>query len=325
MQIPRVFHQIWIGPDPLPEDLARYHSTWLEHHPGWESRFWNDDNIPAGLRRPEVYDRLRSPVERGDILRYELLWRFGGVYVDADLECLRSIEPLIEDVDFFVADTEPGRVNIAIMGSVPGHPILGQALDELQPREWYGYDKAATGPLFFDRLQKRDYPNVTIFEKRHFYSKEANAREFAYAIHHEANAWKDIKAFQLDARKAATRAQKAKDEAQKWRRRYEEAEARLARSQPASSAQPPSSTRDEVRRTDPPQTARPSLGRTAAFAAGAVAALAVATLDGYDGISRLVTDHNDWGDIQYVITLAWIPIAAIGAAVLLRRRRDVRT
>ena len=231
MLIPRVFHQVWVGPNPLPEEFARYQQTWLDHHPGWELRFWTETNLPEGLRRPEAYDRLRDPVERCDILRLEVVWRFGGVYVDTDFECLRSIEPLIENVEFFTADTEPGRVNHAILGSVRGHRILDRALDEIQPREFYGYDKEATGPLFFDRLLK-DYPDATVFEKKLFYSKSATAREHAYAIHHEANAWKDAEAFRADALKAARKARKAKKEADQWRLKYEESEAKLARLRP---------------------------------------------------------------------------------------------
>ena len=53
-------------------------------------------SLPGDLRRPEAAERLRAPAERSDILRLELLWREGGVYVDTDFECLRSIEPLLD-------------------------------------------------------------------------------------------------------------------------------------------------------------------------------------------------------------------------------------
>ena len=68
MLIPRVFHQVWLGLDPLPEAHARYQETWLEHHPGWELRVWTDENLPPDLERKEVYERLRQPAERSDML-----------------------------------------------------------------------------------------------------------------------------------------------------------------------------------------------------------------------------------------------------------------
>jgi inositol phosphorylceramide mannosyltransferase catalytic subunit len=226
--IPRVFHQIWVGPDPFPEEFARYQRTWLDHHPGWELRFWTEGNLPEGLRRPEAYERLRAPAERSDILRLELLWRFGGVYVDTDFECLRSIEPLLGNVEFFAADIDKRRVNNALIGSIPGHPILDRALSELQPREFHGYDKEAAGPLFLDRLLE-DYPEARIFDKRLFYAHGRAAREHGYAIHHEANAWKDADLLRGQVQQERTKARKAREEAMRWRSRYEQSEATLTR------------------------------------------------------------------------------------------------
>jgi mannosyltransferase OCH1-like enzyme len=182
----------------LPDEFARYRQTWAEHHPGWEMRLWTEDNLPKDLRRAEVYERLRVPAERADILRLEVLWREGGVYLDTDFECLRSIEPLIEGLDFFSAYLKPGRTNNAVIGAVPGHPILDRALDELKPRDVYGYDKAAAGPFFFDALLK-DYPEVKLFGPALFYPSSPEERERAAAIHHMDRSWKDAEGFKAAA------------------------------------------------------------------------------------------------------------------------------
>ena len=42
MRIPRLFHQIWVGPDPFPEEYAALQQTWRTHNPDWELRFWRD-------------------------------------------------------------------------------------------------------------------------------------------------------------------------------------------------------------------------------------------------------------------------------------------
>src|SRR5204863_264320 len=80
-------------------------------------------------------------VERADILRLELLWRYGGVYIDTDFECLKPIDELLEGVEFFTGllkragPSKPARVNNAIFGAGPGHPLLDRALDELRVHE----------------------------------------------------------------------------------------------------------------------------------------------------------------------------------------------
>ncbi|NYK77369.1 hypothetical protein GPW07_24425, partial [Salmonella enterica subsp. enterica serovar Typhimurium] len=87
----------------MPDEFARYGESWRRHHPSWEVRLWTDENLPDDLVRKEAYERLRKPAERSDIIRLEVVLRYGGVYVDTDIECLRSIEPLIEGVEFWTA------------------------------------------------------------------------------------------------------------------------------------------------------------------------------------------------------------------------------
>ena len=186
MLIPRIFHQIWVGADPFPEEFVAYRQSWIDRHPEWELRLWTEENVPSDARRPEVYELLRQPAERSDILRFELLWRFGGVYVDCDFECLRSIDPLLEEVTFFAGYRKPARANNALIGAVPGHPLVDRALTEIRPRTTYGpVDKDGTGPVFFNRVLA-DFPEATIFEQNVFYPRTPNGRQKAYAVHHRA-------------------------------------------------------------------------------------------------------------------------------------------
>jgi len=149
-------HRGWTGvrrgPGPLPGWFAAHGESGASLNPGWEVRLWTEETIPEDLRRPEVRERLRVPAERSDILRLEILWRHGGVYVDTDFECIRPLEPLVGGLDFFCAYLKPGQANNAFIGATSGHPILDRALDELRPNEWHGYDKAAAGPGFLSHL-----------------------------------------------------------------------------------------------------------------------------------------------------------------------------
>jgi mannosyltransferase OCH1-like enzyme len=243
VRIPRIFHQIWVGADPFPPEFAAYQRSWLDHHPGWELRFWTEETLPTPeeLRRPEAAERLRAPWERGDIFRLEILWRMGGVHVDTDFECRRSIEPLIEDAELFIGYRKPDRVNGALMGSVPAHPLLDRGLAEIRPRSSYGMRMGAgdanvkdeTGPLFLDNLLL-GRPEVTFVEPELFYPRTAEQVEHAYAVHHRARAWKDDESLRASLLKAEKRLLKAQDEARAWRLRYEEAAAELERARASS-------------------------------------------------------------------------------------------
>ena len=182
--IPRIFHHIWVGPNPLPDEYRDYRETWRHHHPDWEMHLWTEDNLPTDLVRKEAYERLRRPAERSDIIRLEMLLRFGGLYVDTDVECLRSIEPLLEGIDFCTSYNRPGMLSNAFIGASPGHPILEQAVRELRPVKAYGIDKWGTGPYFISKVL-RQHPEVTILPPEYFQPGDG-----AYAINHHAHSWK---------------------------------------------------------------------------------------------------------------------------------------
>lgn len=225
--IPRIFHQIWLGSEAFPREYRGYQQSWARRHPGWEVRLWTEADLPPDLERKEIYERLRRPAERSDLLRFEVLARHGGVYVDTDFECLRSIESLLEGVSFFCAYNDPDRVNNAIVGSVAGHPLALRAIREARPRDTYGpVDKDGTGPLFLTRLVS-EFDGVTIFSEELFYPRTPSARESAYAVHHAARSWKDPADLARDAVRAEQRLAVVQDELAVLRKRYELAQEEL--------------------------------------------------------------------------------------------------
>ena len=199
MKIPRIIHRIWLGGEPLLDEFQHYGETWRTHHPGWEIRLWTDDDLPE-LGLTEALERGRHPAEQADVLRYELLERFGGVYVDIDFECLRSLEPLIDEVEVFAVlmagSQTRRRVSNCMLGAVPGHPLFERASREAALRIGVGTIPSATGPPFFTQLLK-DFPEVTLYSAEKFFplphNEKYRAHEHfpdAYAVHHWAHSWR---------------------------------------------------------------------------------------------------------------------------------------
>src|SRR6478672_5332213 len=103
MLIPRVFHQIWLGPKPVPEQFKKWAGRWLQLNPGWQMEWWTDARLPEMVNRRE-FDAADKMAAKSDILRYEVAWRHGGIYVDADFEPLRPIEAILQGVNAFYGD-----------------------------------------------------------------------------------------------------------------------------------------------------------------------------------------------------------------------------
>ncbi len=140
-RIPRTFHQIWIGNKPFPEKYKKWQQTW-QSVPGWTYRLWtNEDVEKLNLFNKDLFYKEKNFGARADILRMEILYRFGGVYIDTDFELLKPefFTYLTHTYDFFAGLTPIdslyhwGNFVIAngIIGSIPGHPILEDYIKNL--------------------------------------------------------------------------------------------------------------------------------------------------------------------------------------------------
>jgi len=149
--IPRVFHQIWLGPKPVPEQFKKWAGRWLELNPGWQIQWWTDAHLPEMANRRE-FDAADKLAARSDILRYEVVWRHGGIYVDADFEPLRPIEAILQEVNAFYGDERPETPCNAILGCAKEDPFFCHLVKAL-PASFAGpgdiVDK--TGPRFLKR------------------------------------------------------------------------------------------------------------------------------------------------------------------------------
>jgi hypothetical protein len=147
--IPRRLHQFWIGPSPAP---SQWMETWRAAHPQWEYTLWDERAIKRlRLSNASLFRRL-CDIGRydgaSDVARSEILLRFGGVWVDADSECLRPLDgaPFLDAHFFAVQDPFLpsgwalvrellGNVQHLVaggfMGSEPSHRILERYVDAL--------------------------------------------------------------------------------------------------------------------------------------------------------------------------------------------------
>jgi Glycosyltransferase sugar-binding region containing DXD motif len=195
MPIPRCFHWVWLGDEPLPAQYREWMEGWGRMHGGWEHRLWTDSNRPT-LRNEACFVRATVPAQRADILRYEVVHRFGGVYLDVDMECLKSIAGLLDGVEAFAAEEQPGELAIGIIGAVPGHPWLADVIAQLPASmEQHSSILRATGPGHLTAVTS-GHPEVTIFPQETFYpylahepSRASGPFPSAYAVHRWHGSW----------------------------------------------------------------------------------------------------------------------------------------
>lgn len=200
--IPKVFHRAWFG-GPLPGELALYGDTWEQLHPGWVMRFWTEETLNVDAlfngRLFRAAERLVSPDAvgqlRADIVRYELLYGQGGVWIDCDFACQRPIDELVDGVSAFAAwETQNEWIGNAILGAEPEHPFLYRLIEGLETsivRNRGSRPAVMSGPQYLTKLWRKKPDGLAVFPQRFFYpyrydELERGDEEFpdAYGTHH---------------------------------------------------------------------------------------------------------------------------------------------
>lgn len=144
--IPNTFHFIWIGPKPFPIQSIKNIISFKKHHPNAHFIFWSDIPLeplldflevrvidPKQFRLQEFYEKSQNVGQKSDIARFEILYKYGGIYADHDAICSRSLKPLTQNFDF-VACCESGgkQLGIGLLISKPKHPIYNAILRKLE-------------------------------------------------------------------------------------------------------------------------------------------------------------------------------------------------
>ncbi len=227
--IPRSIHRTWRTTEVPPQWTAAA-ASWRFHHPEWGYRLWTDSDARAlvAAHRPRllaIYDAYPYSIQRADAFRYVVLYALGGVYADLDLECLRSIEPLLGEHQLVLArepyehlqDGKRGFAGNAFLASRPGHPLLARVLECLESQRSATLTHLdvlhTTGPLMLDSvLERYRGTDVTVVDSETVYplSQPQHARELdllcrnapeapdlrrrlvaqgVFAVHYWSNSW----------------------------------------------------------------------------------------------------------------------------------------
>ena len=172
-QIPKIIHQLW-NDKFVPRPVVPYIKTWLNKHPKWNYWFWTRESQERFLieKYPaysSIYENYRLDIEKSDMIRFLILYEFGGVYADLDIEVVKPLDDIIkgkpclmvasskEVATIFLETNETYITNNALIACRPGHPLLKLVLNSFHKgkNSTTGQDvMKSTGPLFLDSVVK---------------------------------------------------------------------------------------------------------------------------------------------------------------------------
>ena len=207
--IPKIIHICWFGGKEMPVEHQNYINHWKELLPDYKFMVWNEETFGPyiDLSRPFAKETYEKKIYGffSDFVRFTVLYKFGGIYLDTDVEMLKSIDVFTKYKMFmgFIFDSSIGT---AVIGSEPKNELFLKWLDVLDrdfvnkqeltiSNNWVTeyFIKNVDGFLLNGKRQSLSC-GIEIFPKDYFERFKVNKKsEGGYCEHHCYGSWNDDK------------------------------------------------------------------------------------------------------------------------------------
>ena len=135
--IPKVIHYCWFGGNPKPEIVKNCIASWRKFCPDWKIIEWTETNydVQTIAYMKDAYDAQKWAFV-SDVARLDLVAKYGGIYLDTDVELLAPIDELTENEAVYAFETERNINTGSGFGAVAGHPTVVAMLDYYKDRHF---------------------------------------------------------------------------------------------------------------------------------------------------------------------------------------------
>jgi mannosyltransferase OCH1-like enzyme len=130
-KIPPILHMIWVGDKEIPEYFIKNVNKWKLLMPKWHFMIWTNDHLTSAFIGNDYLNLIMSSssgAQKADILRYYVIKKYGGFYVDADVYPLRSLTSLLSiNNDIIICNDMPinfDYISNTMFASIPNHPVF---------------------------------------------------------------------------------------------------------------------------------------------------------------------------------------------------------
>lgn len=206
--IPKVIHYCWFGRNPLPPLAIKCIESWKKYLPDYEIKEWNEDNFDLSLYPyvKEAYESRKFAFVT-DVVRLYALYHEGGIYMDTDVEVLKTLDPFLHHHAFSGFENDR-NIPTGIMASEKGGKWAKDNLEYYNDRHFIKEDGTmdlttnvvtiTNYMLPFGLRQDntyQDFPNlITFYPKDYFCPIEHEGHllkmtENTVCIHHFAGSW----------------------------------------------------------------------------------------------------------------------------------------
>ncbi|WP_394811651.1 glycosyltransferase family 32 protein [Phocaeicola vulgatus] len=125
--IPKVIHYCWFGRNSLPPLAVKCLESWKRFFPDYEIKEWNEDNFDVNIisYTAEAY-RVKKYAFVSDYARFWILYHYGGLYFDTDVEVIKSMDDIIAKGSFMGCEKDADKEGATALAVAPGLGLYGE-------------------------------------------------------------------------------------------------------------------------------------------------------------------------------------------------------
>lgn len=206
-KIPKVIHYCWFGENELDELSIKCIDSWKKILPDYEIKLWNEKNFNLNINQ-YVKDAYREKKWAfiSDYVRLYALYHEGGIYMDTDVEVIKSFDSLL-DKNIFLGFENKYTLSIGTIGAQKNNKWIKDLLDYYNEKSFYENNKPILIPntriitqraieqgLKLDNKYQVIMNDVNIYPKDYFIAKsyltdKLEVTNNTFCIHHYGGSW----------------------------------------------------------------------------------------------------------------------------------------
>ena len=214
--IPKKIHYCWLSNDPMPENLLKCIESWRKFLPDYELIKWDLERFPLSKNYwvKEAYENKKYAFA-ADYIRLYALATEGGIYLDSDVEVLKSFDNLLEYPYFICKENSPQGIEAAIIGAEKETPWVMECLKYYKDKHFIdknGNLQTAVLPSILKKCILNKFEIIHIssidnfikekkvvcvlpmdyFSPKNYVTKKIVITKNTYTIHHFAGTWQPL-------------------------------------------------------------------------------------------------------------------------------------
>lgn len=208
-RIPKIIHYCWFGKSPLPEKANRCIESWKKFCPDYEIKEWNESNYDVNSCNftRDAYNNKKWAFVT-DYARLDIIYNYGGIYLDTDVEIVKSLDSLLDCNCFMGFEGESHIATGLGFGATKYNKVISDNIKEYQNIKFENNDEfleSIACPKITSRLLEEKYgvlmnnslqilEDITVYPNDYFCPKDPvtgiiNITSNTFSIHHYDGSW----------------------------------------------------------------------------------------------------------------------------------------